>query len=131
MLISEIISFDDFTKIGTCQCCMRLYESDTKETPVDFAKYNLQQKYQEYNRMFFDGKLPYVPIEFKKMKGKGGAFIYQIESSQHGNSEEKYKALQSSNMIYKGRRVIITSMRMEISNTFLRSEKEYGCDYSS
>jgi hypothetical protein len=62
--------------------------------------YDLQSKYDKFNNLYFEGKLPRIPMVFKPLKQVGGQVL--------GKS-------------WRGE-LVPDSMRMEISSTFKKSE---------
>lgn len=46
------------------------------QRPTTTIDYDIQAKYDEFNARYFDGKLPKIPVEFAKLKGKTGLVRY-------------------------------------------------------
>lgn len=59
-----------------------LKESTDKSKIIDLHNYNLSNLYSEFNRKYFENKLPVVPVLLKKLKGYGG--ITQLRVFKRG-----------------------------------------------
>lgn len=70
----------------------------------DVSTYDPKAKYDEFNRLYFDGVLPDIPIEFASLKGVGAVVLCRILHAT--------KALEPG------------SLRMRISNKFKKTEAQ-------
>lgn len=83
-----------------------LVESAGLPARPDLVK--LKQHFDEFNRLYFDGKIPEMPLSFKKMKNVGGVFLS--------------KSLQIHK--YAKRQLIRGSESICIDTTYARSQEE-------
>lgn len=90
-------------------------------TAIDFAEYDLQKKYAHYNQLLFGGELPEIPITFAKLKGIGGVVHFKVVMDPR-NLPHPMLVRRKLQDKYHGGKILPGSLRMEISNTFKKSE---------
>lgn len=75
--------------------------------------YDLQQKFDHYNTLLFNGEIPTVELRWSALKTVGGCCEYRF---LRGNNPRNK---------YDGAKLIPNSMRITISNLFERMEEEF------
>jgi hypothetical protein len=85
--------------------------------------YPLEQKYEEYNRKLFGGKLPKVRMKFAPLKGKSGMVSYQVVQPSDPKVEPPPGVIAGR---YSGRNnsyVSVGSIILILSNEYHREEQ--------
>ncbi len=71
--------------------------------------YPIRSRYDLFNRQFFDGKLPVIPLDIRPLKGLGGKVEFQVRKPV-GSSRE-YTLIEGS-------------LKLTLSNMFQKTEAE-------
>jgi hypothetical protein len=85
---------------------MRYREITETETP-----YDLQGRYDTFNRAYFDGALPTIPLQFADLKSVGGAVKAKIKRIGPASRFNKYANCE----------IVPGSMILQLSSRFKRS----------
>lgn len=86
------------------------------------ANYNLQDKFNKFNRELFNSELPNVPIQWSKLKNVSGKVEYKIiRKSPKPDARLVRIGIVDKN---KGVELVPNSVRIKISNLHKRTEEE-------
>lgn len=77
--------------------------------------YDLQGRYDEFNRLYFGGELPRIPVSFKPLKTVGG----KVEFSVQGQKNDP-RLIRLGAPKYKHASMVPGSMKLVISSAYLR-----------
>lgn len=87
--------------------------------------YDIQAKYDDFNRKYFGGKLPRIPVEFAPLKGIGGVVKYRAKYNGPVRTVKGrlVKAAPRS-QIHKYQTFVPGSMVLQLSNLFKRNPED-------
>jgi hypothetical protein len=95
---------------------MRFHE--LSERMIDAVEYDLQGKFDHYNRVCFDGELPKMPLRFASLKGLGGHCTCRFVVDP-----KMAKAPKSMRTI--GANIIPGSISITLDKKYMRDEQQF------
>ena len=85
------------------------------------AGYDLQARYDHFNRAYFDGELPKIPLKFAALKGKGGIVQYAIVRTGPAPNPRMVRLGYANK--YQGFVAKPETIRMTINNAYARTNE--------
>jgi hypothetical protein len=88
------------------------------------ANYKLQQKYDDFNRKYFDNTLPKIPVSFAKLKGMGGKVEYTVV--RPAGTPEPNPRMVRLGLVDKlaGGTIKPGTLKLTLSSLYMRNEQE-------
>lgn len=98
-----------------------LYDALT-EAAGDALGYDLKAKYAEFNRAYFEGRLPTIPLSFANLKSVGGVVRSKVKAPDTGKPDPRRVRLGLVRR-FDGYTLVPGSMNLAISSLYLRSHE--------
>ena len=83
-------------------------------SPLSFDDADLKCRYDYFNTLLFDGKLPQIPVEYAKLKTMGGVVRAKVRTTQSPDDRPGVRPGAA------GRELVPGSMRLQISTLYRR-----------
>lgn len=92
---------------------------------MSYKEYNLQQKYNLFNRLYFNNELPQIKLSFRKLKNASG--LAKAKFITISDAGKQYITDETKRLYYvNGNRLILKdSVSITISSTYDRNEQTF------